>query len=114
MTRVVLPLVPAADVSPVATLNIIDPVTTADVRVAIEIVVDVDVDVIASPAGVPAPPAASPGSADGNSNAERDRARRNHSSRRRRVVDWRVRVNRSAVNNRGTVGGHIDHLRIRL
>jgi hypothetical protein len=62
MLRIVLPFIPA--------LNVVDPVTSTDVRVAVEIVVHVDVDVVVSPARVPTPTSSSPRSADGHSNAE--------------------------------------------
>jgi hypothetical protein len=53
MSGIVLPLITAADVGPIATTN---------VRIAIEVVIHVDVDVVASPATTPAP-AAAPGGA---------------------------------------------------
>jgi hypothetical protein len=61
MLGIVLPFVTA--------LNVINAVTPADIRVAIEIVIDVDVDVVVSPPGVPTP-ASSPRSADGNTHTE--------------------------------------------
>ena len=67
MCRIVLPLVAA--VNAVATLNVVDPIATANVRIAIEVVIVVDVYVGATPAGPPAP-AAAPRSAHRQSNAE--------------------------------------------
>jgi hypothetical protein len=68
MRRIVLPFTALIDTVPA--LNVINAITPADIRVAIEIVVHVDVDVVASPAGVPAPSAASPGGANCNANSK--------------------------------------------
>jgi len=70
MLRIVLPFVTALNVISVTALNVVNPVSAADIRVAIEIVVHVDVDVIVSPATVPAPASAAPRIADCNSDAE--------------------------------------------
>ena len=70
MRGIVLPPVTAADVIPVTALNIIDPVPTADVRVAIEAVIPVDIDVVASPTTAPTPTATTPGGADCHADAE--------------------------------------------
>jgi hypothetical protein len=70
MLRIVLPFVTAADVVPITALNVVNAVTPANIRIAIEIVVHVDVDVVVSPAAIPAPASSSPRSADGKSHAE--------------------------------------------
>jgi hypothetical protein len=78
MRRIVLPLA-ATDVGAIATTNIVDAITAADIRVAIEVVIHVDVDVATAPAATPAP-TATPGSTHGPTNTKRDRAGGNHRS----------------------------------
>jgi hypothetical protein len=107
----VLPL-PAAGVGAIASLNVIDTVPAADVRVAVEVVIAVDVDITAAPAGAPTP-AAAPGSTHSQANAERDRARRYYRARRG-VIDRRIGVDRRAVNHRRVVRRNVNHLRVRL
>jgi hypothetical protein len=53
MRRVVLPLITAAAIA----ADVVDTVSTADVRVAVEVVVVVDVDVTATPTTAPTPTA---------------------------------------------------------
>lgn len=79
MRRIVLPLT-ASNVCAVAAADVVDTISTADVRVAVEVVIHVYVDVAATPSGSPTP-AAAPRSAHGQTNAERDRTSGDHRSR---------------------------------
>src|SRR5262249_28934551 len=100
----------------------IDPVAAADavpyvvVTVADKVIVAVDVDVAVAPAGTPAPAAASPPRSHCEANTPRNGARGNHS----RIVRWviyrriGVAIFGLAVDNRGIVGRHIDHLGVCL
>jgi hypothetical protein len=56
----VLPLITTASVA----ADVIDPIATADIRVAVEVVIHIDVDVTATPAATPTP-ATAPRSAHG-------------------------------------------------
>lgn len=76
MRRIVFPLA-ATDVGAIATTNVVDAITTANVRVSVEVVIDIHVDVTTAPAGTPTPTAA-PGCAHGPTNAERDRTGGNY------------------------------------
>jgi hypothetical protein len=58
MRRIVLPLITAS----VAAADVIDAITAADIRVAVEVVIHIDVDVTAAPTTTPSP-AATPRSA---------------------------------------------------
>ena len=78
MRRIVLPLT-TADVCAIPAADVIDTITAADVRVAVEVVIHVYVDVTTTPAGAPSP-ATAPGSPHGPTDDERDRAGRNHCS----------------------------------
>jgi hypothetical protein len=71
----VLPLITAASIA----ADVIDPITTADIRVAVEVVIHIDVDVTATPAGTPTP-ATAPRSAHRQTDAKRDRTGCDHCS----------------------------------
>lgn len=119
MLRIVLPTiapttgsVAPVDIVAIASVYVV-PVAPIDVAVAVEIVIVVDRNVVvAAPAAAPAPT-----SVHGCSNHHSD-AKGNRHSRciisRRRVVDWRVGIHRSAINDYRVIAGNVDDLRIRL
>jgi hypothetical protein len=113
MCRVVLPFVSAL-IDTVTALNVVNAVTPANIRVAVEIVIHVYVDVVATPTGSPAP-AAAPCSTHRNANTERDRARGDYGTRRvSRVIDRRIWINRRAIDNRRVIGRHVNDLWVSL
>jgi len=61
----VLPLITAASIA----ADVIDPITAADIRVAVEVVIHIDVDVAATPSATPSP-ATTPGSAHCHTDAK--------------------------------------------
>jgi hypothetical protein len=63
----VLPFIAATAIA----ADVVDPVSTADVRIAVEVVVPIDVDIAATPTTAPAP-TATPGGTHGPTNAKRD------------------------------------------
>src|SRR5690242_4121277 len=112
MRRIVLPLA-ATSVRAVTALDIVHAITTADVRIAIEIVIHVDVDIAAAPTATPTP-AAAPRRTHGQTNTKRDGAGRNHGPGRGWIINRRIRIGRSAVHDCRVVRRHINNLRIRL
>jgi hypothetical protein len=68
MLRVVLPFT-ATHVGAIPALYVIDTITAADVRIAVEVVVAVDIDIATAPATTPAPTAA-PRSTHGQSDTK--------------------------------------------
>jgi hypothetical protein len=77
------------------------------------VVVDVDIVVTAAPTVTTAPTTSAPKGSHGDANAEGDR----HSCcvvADRRIDDGRICVDRSAIDDRGIVAGHINHFRTGL
>src|SRR5688572_2434533 len=100
MFRPVLPVAPCTDVG----------VARPDVRVPVEVVVVVDVDVVVTPAGAPAP-AAAPRRADRDADAEGNRRRARHVAR---IIDGRIRIDRSTPYRVWVVGRHVYDFRTGL
>src|SRR5262249_19117014 len=121
MRRVVLPAaitaIPTAAVAlrvhliAVSAIDLIS-VSPIDIRIPVEVVINVDIHITAAPSTAPAP-ASAPHRAHCHSNSERNR----HAGgvvAWGRIVNWRIRINRRAVNHGGVVTRNINHLRIRL
>jgi hypothetical protein len=87
-------------------------VATTDVRVPVEIIVVIDVDVVATPAAPP-PPAAAPKCSHHHTNAERDCHSRSVVPVRR-IVDWRIGIDRIAPDNNRIIRRYIHDLRVGL
>ena len=105
MTRIVLPLATPANVRAI---------TTADVRVAVEIVIHVYVDVVAAPAGTPTP-ATTPGRTHCYANAKRDSARGNYCSGGIWwVVNRGIGISGSAIHDGRVIRRHVNNLRVLL
>ena len=105
MLRVVIPSVPAGTVADVLPVG----VDALPVRVPDEIIVVVYGDVVvAAPAASPAPSATTPRGSHSQTNAKRY----GHAGgviSRWRIVDWRIRIDGRAVDDRGIVGWDVDH-----
>lgn len=97
----------------VSALDVIDPVTAADVGIAVEIVISIDVYVTAAPAAAPAPVSAVPVTYR-HTNSKTYKAGSHISARwiiNRRIGVHRVRI---PVNNNGIVLWYINNFRVRL
>src|SRR5512139_3607175 len=99
----------------VAAAHVVNPVTTLDVCIPVEIVVHINVDIAVAPATTIAP-ASVIGCSDHHSYAEGNGHSRGDITRgrRRRIVDRRVWVNGWSIDHSRIIGGNIDHFGVGL